>query len=79
MVNPKVKKRLINSLDYLRKMNFFKDYSNLTSEEILEKIFSGEIGYKNWWGEKEEEENSIYIPPRGVLLKESIEDFQGCP
>ncbi|MBO3832183.1 MAG: hypothetical protein FGF51_02185 [Candidatus Brockarchaeota archaeon] len=45
MVDSKVKRRLIESLDYLRNMGFFRDYSNSTSEEILEKIFYGEINY----------------------------------
>lgn len=33
-----VKKRFIDSIEFLRKMDFFKKYSNLTSEEIFEKI-----------------------------------------
>lgn len=41
VMNPELRKRFVDSLDYLRKMDFFKDYSNLTSEEILEKIFNG--------------------------------------
>jgi len=44
-MNPEVKKRLVGSMEYLRRVGFFQDYSNLTSEEILEKIFNGEIDY----------------------------------
>ncbi|MEM2783612.1 MAG: hypothetical protein QXF09_02165, partial [Nitrososphaerota archaeon] len=32
------RKRFIDSIEFLRKMGFFKKYSNLTSEEIFEKI-----------------------------------------
>ncbi|MEM1574371.1 MAG: hypothetical protein QW682_00330 [Nitrososphaerota archaeon] len=32
------RKRFIDSIEFLRKMDFFKKYSNLTSEEIFEKI-----------------------------------------
>ncbi|MBO3842106.1 MAG: hypothetical protein FGF48_06780 [Candidatus Brockarchaeota archaeon] len=74
MVNPKIKKRLIDSLDYLRKMDFFKDYSNLTSEEILEKIFNNEINYAcAWW--YEEPRSHFPIPesdPHGSDLLENI-------
>ncbi|MEM3466049.1 MAG: hypothetical protein QXU11_10690 [Thermoproteota archaeon] len=49
MVNPELKKRFIDSIDYLRKMDFFKDYSNLSSEEILERIFDGMISYPTRW------------------------------
>ncbi|MEM3523554.1 MAG: hypothetical protein QXU11_09680 [Thermoproteota archaeon] len=49
MVNPELRRRLINSLNYLRGMDFFKDYSDLSSEEILDKIFSGEIDYETKW------------------------------
>lgn len=41
MMDPGLRKRFIGSIDYLRRMGFFQDYSNLTSEEILERIFSG--------------------------------------
>jgi hypothetical protein len=41
-MNPELRKRFIDSINCLRRMGFFQDYSNLTSEEILEKIFSGE-------------------------------------
>lgn len=33
----------IESIEYLRKLGFFEDYSNLTSEEIFEKIREGSI------------------------------------
>ena len=62
-MEPELRKRLVDSIDYLRKMGFFEDYSNLSSEEILEKIFSGEINYSSlWyleWG----------IRPRGAFLR----------
>lgn len=32
------RKRFIESVEYLRKMNFFEEYHNLTSEEIFEKL-----------------------------------------
>ncbi len=38
MVNPKLRKRLVDSIEYLRKMGFFQNYSDLSSEEILKKI-----------------------------------------
>jgi len=35
-------------------MGFFEDYSSLSSEEILEKIFNGEIDYEDaWWIDRE--------------------------
>lgn len=49
MVNSELRKRFIESIDYLRKMDFFKDYSNLSSEEIFERILSGEINYGTQW------------------------------
>ncbi|MEM3660716.1 MAG: hypothetical protein QXU11_09990 [Thermoproteota archaeon] len=53
MMNPVLRKRLINSIDYLRKMDFFQDYSNLSSGEILEEILGGKIGYPlSWWDEE---------------------------
>ncbi|MEM2584489.1 MAG: hypothetical protein QXP99_03045 [Thermoproteota archaeon] len=34
-------------------MDFFKDYSNISSEEILDKILGEEIKYSiSWWGEE---------------------------
>ncbi|MBO3810213.1 MAG: hypothetical protein FGF50_11570 [Candidatus Brockarchaeota archaeon] len=64
-MRPELRKRFIDSLDYLRKMDFFKDYSDLTSEEILERIFSGEISYETqWfvetWPKKEREKEGAY-------------------
>jgi|GEM_PF-1874640 len=51
---PELRKRLIDSIEYLRKMDFFEDYSSLSSEEILDKIFSGEICYEDaWWVDRE--------------------------
>ncbi|MEM3660494.1 MAG: hypothetical protein QXU11_08790 [Thermoproteota archaeon] len=49
-MNPKLRKRLVDSIEYLRKMDFFKDYSSLSSEEILGKIFdTGELRYPISW------------------------------
>lgn len=53
MINPELEKRFVDSIEYLRKMDFFKDYSDITSEEILERIFEGEIDYTYWWEEWE--------------------------
>lgn len=33
-----VKEQFINSIEFLRKMDFFKEYSNLSSEEIFERM-----------------------------------------
>jgi len=53
-MNPELRRRLIDSIEYLRKMGFFEDYSSLSSEEILEKIFNGEIDYEDaWWIDRE--------------------------
>jgi len=53
MVNPELEKRFIDSIGYLRGMDFFQDYSNLSSQEILEKIFRGGICYPiSWWDEE---------------------------
>lgn len=49
VMNPEFRKRLINSMKFLKEMDFFKEYSNLSSEEILEKIFNGEIDYEAQW------------------------------
>ncbi|MEM2058756.1 MAG: hypothetical protein QXO76_10970 [Thermoproteota archaeon] len=42
-MNPELRKRFIDSIDYLRKMDFFKNYSKLSLEEISEQIFDGEM------------------------------------
>ncbi|MGB9709728.1 hypothetical protein [Infirmifilum uzonense] len=81
MVNPELRKRFVNSIEYLRKMEFFKDYSELSSEEILDKIFSGEIDYESQWfvEETRDEQGEEYIKkvwkktPRGVILREWVE------
>ncbi|MEM2050982.1 MAG: hypothetical protein QXI42_04070 [Thermoproteota archaeon] len=72
-MDPKLRKRFVDSIEYLRKMDFFKDYSNLTSEEILNKIFNGEIDYEFWWKERKGREKRHLIPPWGEILKEGIE------
>lgn len=70
MVNPELRKRLVNSIEYLRKMEFFQDYSYLSTEEILDRIFCGKINYVHcWWWEGKEKQTSLW----GQILKESIE------
>lgn len=74
MVDPELRKRFVNSIEYLRKMSFFQDYSDLSSEEILKKIFNGEINYSHrWWDEKEK---SIYGASHGILLRESLMKYE---
>jgi hypothetical protein len=53
-VDNTTRKLFIESIDYLKRMDFFEDYKNLTSEEIFERIRRGEIG-REWlgWGSKE--------------------------
>lgn len=41
MVNLELRKRFVDSIEHIRKMDFFKDHSNLSSVKILEKIFGG--------------------------------------
>ncbi len=73
-----LRKRFIESIEYLRKMGFFEDYSGLSSEEILERIFSGEIDYRYRWREEEQRHmGQRWSPtPRGVIFKESIEEHE---
>jgi hypothetical protein len=49
-----VRERFINSIEYLRKLGFFEEYSNLTSEEIFERISEGSILLKDLDEEEEE-------------------------
>ena len=53
-----VKERFISSIEYLRKLGFFEEYSNLTSEEIFEKV----KGWSRWvsWDEKGWEKDSDF-------------------
>lgn len=37
------RERFIDSIEYLKKMRIFEDHSNLTSEEIFEKVMEGSI------------------------------------
>lgn len=78
MAGPKVRERFIDSLNYLRKMDFFKDYSNLTSEEILNKIFYNEINYASGWNYEEPSispPHNVWEPiPHGFYLQCSIEE-----
>ncbi|MBO3833227.1 MAG: hypothetical protein FGF51_07625 [Candidatus Brockarchaeota archaeon] len=85
-MNPKLRRRFIDSIDYLRRMGFFEDYSNLSSEEILEKIFSGSINYSiNYsirWIDAEKSEEFLEKARKdrergetwGQLLKKSLEE-----
>lgn len=82
-MKPELRKRFVDSIEYLRKMDFFKDYSNLSSEEILEKISSGEIEYSTMWFDerKGDKEFLEWVKERrgekrtnGQLLKKSIEE-----
>ncbi|MBO3842113.1 MAG: hypothetical protein FGF48_06815 [Candidatus Brockarchaeota archaeon] len=81
MVSPELRKRFVDSIEYLRKIDFFKDYSNLTSEEIFNKILSGEIDYGTQWfveeyteeeWRREREEGSTH----GQRLKESLVEHE---
>ncbi|MEM2088452.1 MAG: hypothetical protein QXF52_07265 [Thermoproteota archaeon] len=86
MVNPELTRRLADSIECLRRMDFFRDYSNLSSEEILERIFNGEIDYEvDWFSEEaiekdREKELEIRrkrgIKPHGVILKESLVEHE---
>jgi len=80
-MEPELRKRFIDSIEYLRKMGFFQDYSNLTSEEILEKIFNGEIDYSKHWSdanlsneELRRRRNNSKLSSYGALLLKSIEE-----
>ncbi|MEM3660842.1 MAG: hypothetical protein QXU11_10680 [Thermoproteota archaeon] len=69
-MRPELRKRFVDSIEYLRKMEFFQDYSYLSSEEILDRIFSGKINYVHcWWWEWKKKQVSLW----GQILKESIE------
>ncbi len=78
-MNPKLRKRFVDSIEYLRKMDFFRDYSNLTSEEVLERIFRNEIKYSSsWWFEEPRSSPLFEIPepiPHGLHLLDSIERY----
>jgi len=69
-LNPKIRRRLINSMRFLRKMGFFEDYSDLSSGEILEKIFSGEIDYAINW------EDRLWDEPKSAFLKKALEKHE---
>jgi len=51
-----VRERFINSIEYLRKLGFFEEYSDLTPDEILERImgkhFLKEVDEDRHWVEK---------------------------
>jgi hypothetical protein len=62
-----VRERFINSIEYLRKLGFFEEYSNLSSEEIFEKISEGDILLKDLdkkegrWAKKSDFEIDRYM------------------
>lgn len=56
-----MRQRFIESITYLRKMGFFEEYSNLTSEEIFERIREGSILLKNLKEEDWIEESTYEI------------------
>jgi hypothetical protein len=62
------KRRIISSLDRLRRLGFFEDYSNLTSEELFEKIRNGELG-REWPGpwESIEEAKRLLVGARDLV------------
>lgn len=59
VMNPELMKRFIDSIDYLRGTGFFQDYPNLSSEEILKKIFAGDIDYSILWVDEEKSEEEF--------------------
>ncbi|MEM2088015.1 MAG: hypothetical protein QXF52_04995 [Thermoproteota archaeon] len=78
-MNPELRKCFIDSIEYLRKMDFFQDYSNLTSEKILDKILSREMDYETqWfvekWPEEEQRKGRKEGRTHGQILKEWIEE-----
>ncbi|MBO3797463.1 MAG: hypothetical protein QXI42_06560 [Thermoproteota archaeon] len=84
-MNPKLRKRFVDSIEYLRKMDFFRDYSNLSSEEIFDRILNGEMEYMDWWEEWKKEhpveggaggKSNFYPYSHGSSLLISIEKNQ---
>lgn len=59
VVNPKIRKRFIDSIEYLREMGFFKRYSRLSSDESLERILERKIDYYYWWEEWDREKKRL--------------------
>ncbi|MBO3798979.1 MAG: hypothetical protein QXO47_03525 [Thermoproteota archaeon] len=80
-MDPRVKKRLLDSIEYLRKLDFFQDYLNLSAGKILERILNGDIDYEPQWflEEIKEKKGEEYFKkyfrtkPYGEILKESLE------
>lgn len=58
-----MRQRFIESITYLRKMGFFEEYSNLTSEEIFEKRWGNDILLKDTkrWMSKSTYEIDRYV------------------
>lgn len=71
-MDPELRKRFVDSIEYLRKMDFFQDYSNLSSEEILDKIFNGKMDYMYHWQEKKGKPGHS----RGRTLRESLLEYE---
>ncbi|MBO3842592.1 MAG: hypothetical protein FGF48_09310 [Candidatus Brockarchaeota archaeon] len=69
----------MDSIECLRRMNFFQDYSHLSSEEIFDKILNGEIDYgTQWfteeWSEEEWREKREEGGTHGQILKKLLEE-----
>jgi hypothetical protein len=83
VMRPEIRKRYVASMDFLRGMSFFKNYQNLTSDEILDMIFRGDIDYSiSWLDElrskeehlREMEERKMKGCTHGQLLKKELEN-----
>ncbi|MEM2554235.1 MAG: hypothetical protein QXW69_03015 [Nitrososphaerota archaeon] len=78
-----IRKRFIDSIEFLRKMDFFKKYSNLTSEEIFEKMKKEyHIDLRRWIKRSTfeidrylatEDEDRIWIQDTETLLDKGVE------
>ncbi|MGB9717638.1 MAG: hypothetical protein ACPL4E_04260 [Thermoproteota archaeon] len=80
-MDPELRKRFVDSIEYLRSMNFFQNFSSLSSEEILEEIFDGEIDYSVFWWDEEKflekvKEKRKGGRTHGQLLKKSLEEHE---
>ncbi|MBO3841107.1 MAG: hypothetical protein FGF48_01635 [Candidatus Brockarchaeota archaeon] len=62
-----LRKKFTDSIEYLRKMSFFQDYSELSSEEIFNEILKGEITYAYWWEEWERRKPRLRGPLHHIM------------
>ena len=72
-----VRERFISSIGYLRNLGFFEEYSNLTSEEIFEKIseddiFLRDLDKKEYWRKE-----SDFDIDRYVIIKDKKRIWEG--